>query len=109
MASQREIVRAIVERVQSVDTMMLMSAVGASEPVEYDDVEETLNIAYVNRDEVALGMDVFKPKVPEGTELPVIVVIHGGGLVMGDRGLERPYCRLLAHKGYLVFFAGVPI
>jgi acetyl esterase/lipase/acyl-coenzyme A synthetase/AMP-(fatty) acid ligase len=48
-------------------------------------------------------MDVFKPIVPEGTELPVIVIIHGGGLFMGDRGLERPYSRLLAHKGYLVF------
>jgi acetyl esterase/lipase len=41
--------------------------------------------------------------VPEGTELPVILLIHGGGLFMGERGLDRPYSRLLAHKGYMVF------
>ena len=76
---------------------------GAPEPVVYDDVEDSLNIAYVNRAEVALAMDVFKPKAPEGTELPVIIMIHGGGLFMGDREFNRPYGRLLAHKGYLVF------
>ena len=100
---KRELVRAMLERTQSMNMMGMMSAFGASEPVVYDDVEETLNVAYVNRDEVALAMDIFKPKVAEGTELPVIVIIHGGGLFMGDRGLERPYSRLLAHKGYLVF------
>ena len=100
---KREIFRAMMERTQSMNMMDMMSAFGASEPVKYDDVEETLNIAYVNREETALAMDVFKPIVPEGTELPVIVIIHGGGLFMGDRGLERPYSRLLAHKGYLVF------
>ena len=81
----------------------MMNAFGASEPAVYEDVEDTLNVAYVNRDEVALCMDVFKPKVAAGAELPVIVDIHGGGLFMGDRGLNRPFCRLLAHKGYLVF------
>lgn len=100
---KRELFRAVMERVQSMDTMKMMSAFGASDPVMYDDVEETLNIAYVNREETALAMDIFEPKVPKGTELPVIVIIHGGGLFMGDRGLERPYSRLLAHKGYLVF------
>ena len=100
---KRELVRAMMERMQSVDTGKMMAAVGAGEPVVYDDVTEKLNIAYVNRDEVALAMDVFEPTAPEGTELPVIVVVHGGGLFMGDRGLNRPYSRLLAHKGYLVF------
>ena len=100
---EHEIVRAMLLRVQSMNTKQMMSAFGASKPVVYDDVEETLNVAYVNREEVALAMDIFKPKLPEGTELPVIVIIHGGGLFMGDRGLERPYSRLLAHKGYLVF------
>ena len=99
----RELMRAMLERVQSMDTKKMMGAFGASEPVVYSDVEETLNVAYVNRDEVALAMDIFKPDAEKGVELPVIVVIHGGGLFMGDRGLNRPYCRLLAHKGYLVF------
>ena len=102
-AVKRELIRAMLVRMQSVNTSAAMSAFGASAPTKYDDVEDKLNIAYVNRSEVALALDIFKPKVPKGTELPVIVIIHGGGLFMGDRGLDRPYSRLLAHKGYLVF------
>ncbi|WP_044913628.1 AMP-binding protein [Butyrivibrio sp. WCE2006] len=100
---KREITRAMLERLQSMDLQKSMAMFGAKEPLIYDDVEETLNVAYVNRDEVALAMDIFKPKDDGGKELPVIIAIHGGGLFMGDRSLERPYCRLLAHKGYLVF------
>ena len=100
---KRELTRAMLERTQSMDMMKMMSMFGATEPVMYDDVVETLNVAYINRDEVALAMDIFSPKDSEGKELPVIVILHGGGLFMGDRGLERPYSRLLAHKGYLVF------
>ena len=100
---KREFMRAAMERSQSLDLKQVMAAFGAVEPAVYDDVEEQLNIAYVNRDEVALAMDMFKPKAPEGTELPVILLIHGGGLFMGERGLDRPYSRLLAHKGYMVF------
>ncbi len=100
---KREIVRAMLERSQSMDLEKSMAIFGAKEPVEYEDVTEELNVAYINRDEVPLAMDIFKPKAESGTELPVILAIHGGGLFMGDRSLERPYCRLLAHKGYLVF------
>ena len=99
---KRELVRAMLERTQSMNMMSMVDAFGASEPAVYEDVEDTLNVAYVNRDEVALAMDIFKPKTADA-ELPIIVDIHGGGLFMGDRGLNRPYCRLLAHKGYLVF------
>lgn len=100
---KREVMRAMLERTQSMDTGKMMSAFGPSEPVVYDDIEETLNVAYVNREEYALAMDIFQPKDSGKQELPVIVIVHGGGLFMGQRDLERPYCRLLAHKGYLVF------
>ena len=99
----RELIRAMLERTQSLDLEKVMTAFGASDPVKYDDVKETLNVAYVNRDEVALALDIFEPEHEAGTELPVIIVIHGGGLFMGDRGLNRPYSRYLAHRGYLVF------
>ncbi len=102
-ALRKELVRAMLERTQSIDLSKMMAMFGATEPVSYEDVEEKLNIAYVNRQEVALAMDVFIPKKATGTELPVIVDVHGGGLFMGDRGINRPYCRMLAHRGYLVF------
>ncbi|MCR4876941.1 MAG: AMP-binding protein [Clostridiales bacterium] len=99
----REIVRALLERSQSIDTKKMMRLMGSIDPLAYEDVEESLNVAYVNRTETALAMDIFRPKREEHVELPVIILIHGGGLFMGDRGLDRNYCRLLAHKGYLTF------
>ena len=99
---KRELVRAVLERVQGMD-MEKLGAPRAEDAIQFDNVEEILNIPYMNRDEVPLGMDIFKPIVDETTELPVIVTIHGGGLTMGDRKISRPFGRILAHKGYLVF------
>ncbi|MCR5789783.1 MAG: alpha/beta hydrolase [Lachnospiraceae bacterium] len=67
------------------------------------EVEEFLNQPYINREEDPLAMDVFKPVTEKGTELPVIVTIHGGGLVRGDRKISRKFNRILAGHGYLVF------
>ena len=103
MTVKRELVRAILERSQSMNVTGMMPAAAGSQAVFYDDVEQRLNIPYINRDEVPLAMDVFKPVRPEETELPVIVTIHGGGLTLGDRSISRNFGRLLAHKGYLVF------
>lgn len=73
------------------------------EPVEVEGVSEYLNIPYKNRSGKTLMMDIFKPDVPEGTELPVIVNVHGGGLISGSKDVSVGFCKLLAKKGYLVF------
>ena len=98
---RKETVRIILERFQS-DMISKMDAFPADEATN-ENVEEQLDNAYVNRKGVPLAMDIFKPKVDPDTELPVIVVIHGGGLVMGDRRISRKFARTLAEKGYLVF------
>ena len=67
------------------------------------EVEEMLNNPYMNREEVPLAMDIFKPVVPDDRDLPAIVVIHGGALIFGDRGISRSYAKALAKRGYLVF------
>ena len=67
------------------------------------EVEEILNIPYMNHCEMALVMDIFKPILPENKETPVIICIHGGGLVVEDRRYFRDYANLLAGRGYLVF------
>ncbi len=100
---KRELVRAALERSQSMKMVNDMTNMDKKIPMKFDDVKETLNIPYINRDEVPLAMDVFEPVREEGTELPVIVTIHGGGLTMGDRKISRPFGRYLAHRGYLVF------
>ena len=69
-----------------------------------DGVEEFHDIPYFNRTGKQLFMDIFKPAdLPEETELPVIVNIHGGGLIMGDKKFSAGFCRLLARRGFLVF------
>jgi acetyl esterase/lipase/acyl-coenzyme A synthetase/AMP-(fatty) acid ligase len=104
---KKELVRILIERAQGMKNGNY-SKIEAPEPekqspkVKYE-VEDFLNNPYMNRDEVPLAMDIFKPVVPEDTELPVIVNIHGGGLVLGDHRMSRAYGRALASRGYLVF------
>ena len=104
---RKELVRILIERVQGMKTseqlkMEISEPEKQSPKVKYE-VEDILNNPYMNRDEVPLAMDIFKPVVPEETELPVIVCIHGGGLVIGDHRMSREYGRALASRGYLVF------
>ena len=46
-------------------------------------------------------LDVYRPKDAEG-KLPVIVSIHGGGWVYGNKEIMQFYCMSLAEKGFAV-------
>ena len=52
---------------------------------------------------VPLAVDIFRAECPEPRPLPVVVMIHGGGLVVGTRKLSRTFCENLAGRGFLVF------
>ena len=53
-------------------------------------------------------VDIFRPK--NGPEkLPVIVNIHGGGLVMGTKNLNRGICAQLCSFGFLVIAIEYPL
>ncbi len=104
---RKELVRMLIQRIQGIkrwddSKREAVQPEKQSPKVKYE-VEDILNNPYMNRDEVPLAMDIFKPVVPEDTELPVIVNIHGGGLVVGDHRMSRAYGRALASRGYLVF------
>lgn len=47
------------------------------------------------------SLDVYRPKGQQGA-LPVIVSVHGGGWVYGDKEIYRHYCMSLAEKGFAV-------
>ena len=68
-----------------------------------DNIKESRDVPYNNRTGSELLMDIFEPEVPEGTKLPVIVNVHGGGLIFGNKEYSVGFCRLLAKRGYLVF------
>mgnify|MGYP000099710418 CR=1 FL=1 len=48
-----------------------------------DDVDMYLDIEYVNDQNEAHRLDVFRPSESPDKELPIIFNVHGGGLIMG--------------------------
>ena len=47
-------------------------------------------------------LDVYRPRAAEGQTLPVIVSVHGGGWVYGDKERYQYYCLSLARRGFAV-------
>lgn len=76
---------------------------GEVKEVSSEGLREYRDVPYINRSGKELLMDIFEPIVEKGTELPVIVNIHGGGLIGGSKNLSVGFCRQLAKRGYLVF------
>ena len=68
-----------------------------------DGVQEYLDIPYRGAEDVPLEVDVYRAKDRGLRPLPVIVMIHGGGLVVGTRKMSRTFCENLAERGFLVF------
>ena len=68
-----------------------------------DAIEEYLDMPFQGGGGVPLAVDIFQPKDRGLRPLPVVVMIHGGGLVVGTRKLSRTFCENLAQKGFLVF------
>lgn len=75
-----------------------------STPNNYDEVlaatemlkDVSYNSKYANGD-----MDIFSPKAST-SKLPLLVYIHGGYYVGGDKKGGEPYCRVIAKEGYIV-------
>lgn len=76
---------------------------GDVKEVSSEGLIEHRDISYQNRAGKELLMDIFEPIVEKGVELPVIINIHGGGLIGGSKNLSVGFCRQLAKRGYLVF------
>lgn len=66
---------------------------GEVREISSEGLREYRDIPYHNRSGKELLMDIFEPIVEKGTELPVIVNIHGGGLIGGSKNLSAGFCR----------------
>ena len=64
------------------------------------DVEAIENVSYGSCDKWHL-LDLYRPKDAEG-KLPVLLNIHGGAWVYGDKKVYAPYCMYLAIQGFAV-------
>lgn len=66
-----------------------------------DDVVRVDDLRYAEDDPCQL-LDVYRPRDAEGETLPVIVSVHGGGWVYGDKERYQWYCMSLAQHGFAV-------
>ena len=65
-----------------------------------ESIERFDNILY-GVDKTTNYLDVYRPK-SHNDKLPVIVSIHGGGWVYGNKDIMQFYCMSLAEKGFSV-------
>ena len=67
-------------------------------------VTEINNIAYLDDGHIHHQLDVYYHEGTKETDrLPVLIDIHGGGWMYGDKDLNKYYCLELATKGFVVF------
>jgi len=76
----------------------------ASKPEGYDEIVSNLSfekdITY-SSSQNDCKLDIIKPKEIHDT-LPLVVYIHGGYYVGGDKSTAEPYCAYVANEGYVV-------
>ena len=69
---------------------------------EPEGVTQINNLAYIDDGDRYHLLDVYYPENTEG-KIPVIIDIHGGGWMYGDKELNKIYCLNLAKRGFVVF------
>ena len=67
-----------------------------------EDVDRWDNIVYGHDDREMQKLDVYRPKQAQGEDLPVIISVHGGGWMYGDKERYQYYCMSLAQRGFAV-------
>lgn len=72
------------------------------------DVEITENIPYIESGKACHRMDIYRPE-NAARPLPVIVNIHGGGMLLCTKEVNRQFCGELAKRGFLVFCLEYPL
>lgn len=72
------------------------------------DVELVSDIPYLESGNRCHLMDIYRPK-HASAPLPVIVNLHGGGMLLCTKEVNRPFCAELAKRGFLVFCLDYPL
>lgn len=67
-----------------------------------EDVERWDNIVYSKEEREWRVLDVYRPRQAEAEDLPVIISVHGGGWIYGDKERYQYYCMSLAQRGFAV-------
>lgn len=65
-------------------------------------IKEENGFAYIADNNQYHLLDAYYPEENDG-KLPVIIDIHGGGWMYGDKELNKIYCEYIASRGFIVF------
>lgn len=68
-----------------------------------DGVQEFLDVPFQGAGGSPLAVDIFRAEDRGLRPLPVVVMVHGGGLAVSSRKMSRTFCENLAARGFLVF------
>ncbi|MCI5726375.1 MAG: alpha/beta hydrolase [Clostridium sp.] len=68
-----------------------------------DNIEIKTNIKYSDDDCLAHRLDIYRPKDKTNEILPVIINIHGGGLLLGNKEFNKYFCAEISSLGFMVY------
>lgn len=77
-------------------------------PFPKDSIDLVENVSYINDDKACHKMDIYMPK-DKNKKYPVIINIHGGGLLLGSKEVNRLFCADLCQRGFVVFCLEYPL
>lgn len=85
------------------DTARKSDAQTHARQVKPEGIKEICNLSYVDDGTWQHQLDVYYPEESENERLPVIIDIHGGGWMYGDKELNKFYNLYVAKRGFCVF------
>src|SRR4051794_11780660 len=74
----------------------------SADPAGQAEVTVTPDVTYGTNGGAELMLDVYEGPAPPAPA-PVLIVIHGGGWIAGDKDRYGPFSRQLARAGFVVF------
>lgn len=80
-------------------TVCALTAGCAQPPVGFYQTKSFDGVEFVRRNNTPILMDIFVPKGAP-TPRPGVLILHGGGWAIGDRGYNRDMARFIASMGY---------
>jgi len=83
-----------------VDRLVALDSKPWQATVPKADLHSQENLLVIQRDEVAVKADVYRPETDQ--ILPGVLLIHGGGWTSGSKEAIRPIARALAARGWVV-------
>jgi acetyl esterase/lipase len=67
-----------------------------------ENIIEIIDVPYINDDNAEHLLDIYYPDNTQGP-FPVIIAIHGGGFLFGDKAKNKLFCYNLAKNGFIIF------